>query len=53
LDDKKIFAIFVISIISSLQVVAWYCGHNGTVFAFSSLIIGAVVGSILGFSLKK
>jgi len=44
---------FVIAIIAILQGGAWYSGHNGTVFAFTSLIIGAIVGSILGFSLKN
>jgi len=44
---------FSIGVVSSMQFYAWHSGHNGTIFAFTSLVIGAVVGSILGFSLKK
>jgi hypothetical protein len=44
---------FIIYIVASLQVYAWSNGLNGTVFAFTSLIIGGVAGSLLGFSLKK
>jgi len=53
LDEKTlkyIFSMFIVGIVASLQVVAWYLGLNGTVFAFTSLIIGVVAGSILGFT---
>lgn len=53
MNEKLVFAMFVISVVSVLQGVAWYIGFNGTVFAFTSLIIGGVVGSIFGFSLSK
>ncbi len=50
---KILFAMFVIGIVTALQVFAWHSGIDGTVFAFTSLVIGAVAGSVLGFSLKK
>lgn len=50
---KVIFAMFVISVVAAMQGVAWYIGFNGTVFAFTSLIIGTVAGTILGFSVTK
>lgn len=53
MNEKTIFAMFSISIVASLQVIAWYCGFNGAIFAFTSLIIGGIVGSILGFSVHK
>jgi len=49
MNDKTIFAFFVISVTASLQVVAWLLGFNGAVFAFTSLIIGLTAGVILGF----
>lgn len=50
---KVIFAMFVIGVVATMQGVAWYIGFNGTVFAFTSLIIGAVAGAVLGFSVTK
>lgn len=52
MNEKIIFAMFVIGVVASLQVYAWHSSYNGAVFAFTSLIIGLVAGSILGFSLK-
>jgi len=50
---KIVFAMFSIGIVASLQYIAWVNNINGAVFAFTSLIIGGIVGSILGFSLRK
>ncbi len=50
MQDKMIFAIFVIFIVALLQAAAWTFGINGQVWSFTSLIIGAVAGAILGFS---
>ena len=47
-----IFGMFVIAIVAGLQVVAWVMGFNGAVFAFTSLIIGSVAGTVLGFKLN-
>jgi len=52
-DWKYIYAIIVTVIVASMQIYAWSCGINGAVFAFTSLVIGAVAGSILGFSLNS
>jgi len=53
--DKDKFALTVIGTVAVLQGIAWFCGFNGQVFAFTSLIIGSITGSVLGFSfgLKK
>ena len=51
--DKYIFGMFVIGIAAALQGAAWALGKNGLVFAFTSLIIGSVAGSILGFQFGK
>lgn len=53
MNEKIIFAMFVIAVVATMQGVAWYVGFNGTVFAFTSLIIGAIAGSVLGFSLNS
>jgi hypothetical protein len=49
MNEKTIFGIFIISIVTILQVVAWVMGFNSQVFAFTSLIIGLTAGVILGF----
>ena len=53
MNEKMQFAIIVIACMTVLQLVAWVVGANGTVFAFTSLIIGLTAGSILGFSVHK
>ena len=53
MNDKTIFALVCIGVISVSQWIAWYLGVNGQVFAFTSLIIGLISGSILGFSFQK
>jgi hypothetical protein len=44
--------VFICFIIAAVQCAAWYFGKNGTVFAFTSLTIGAIAGSIFGFSVN-
>jgi len=51
LDDKT-FGVIVIIIVAVIQLMAWYSGHNGQVFAFTSLIVGLIAGKLLGFSLN-
>ena len=51
--DKYTFGIIVIVIVAAMQLTAWYIGENGTVFAFTSLIVGLVVGKILDIAVKK
>jgi len=46
---KFYFGAYACTIVAAIQVTAWILGHNGAVFAFTSLIIGGIVGSILGF----
>lgn len=52
---KYQFAGFVIGVTGIMQGIAWYSGHNGQVFAFTSLVIGGITGAILGidFGIKK
>jgi len=47
------FGLGVIGIVAILQSLAWICGFNGQVFAFTSLVIGGISGTILGFSFGK
>jgi len=49
MNEKTLFAMFIIAIVASLQMSAWYMGFNGAVFAFTSLIIGLSAGTVLGF----
>jgi len=53
LTAKQKFGMFAIGIVAGLQVVAWFCGHDGSVFALTSAIIGGVTGSVLGFEIAK
>jgi len=53
MEDKYIIALVIIGLCSVTQWVAWYIGVNGQVFAFTSLIIGAIAGSLFGFSIHK
>ena len=50
MNDKVIFGIVTVCCVTIMQVVAWDLGFTGQVFSFTSLIIGLVAGSILGFS---
>lgn len=50
---KIMFAAFVVGCMTSLQLFAWYFGHNGAVFAATMGISGLVCGSILGFEYAK
>jgi hypothetical protein len=50
---KVKFGGFVIAVVAILQGVAWYCGKNGTVFAFTSFVIGGIAGAVFGFGVKK
>jgi len=50
MEDRIIFAMVVIAIVAMLQGIAWACGLNGQIWAFTSLIIGAIAGAILGFT---
>jgi len=49
----RTFGVVAITSVAIMQVVAWACGHNGTVFALTSAVIGGITGSIFGFSYKK
>jgi len=51
--DNKQFGAIVILVVAGMQLYAWFGGHNGTVFAFTSLLIGLTAGKILDFKFKK
>jgi hypothetical protein len=56
MDEKTtriIFAMFSIGVVASMQVIAWYFGFNGAVFAFTSLVIGLIIGKVLDIAIKK
>ena len=46
MNVKYIIALVLIGLCSVTQWVAWAFHYNGQVFAFTSLIIGAIVGSL-------
>ena len=48
-DNKVIIGVVGISSVTILQGIAWVTGHNGTVFALTSSIIGGICGYFLGW----
>jgi len=53
-EDKTVLSLAAIAAVTTLQVVAWSCGHNGQVFALTSAIIGGITGfSVKGALAKK
>ena len=52
MNDKIIFSCVALAIVGAIQVIAFITGHNGAVFNFTALIIGAIVGGVLGISIK-
>jgi len=44
--SNKVFGMFAIAIIASMQLYAWHSGFNGTIFAFTSLCIGGIIGAV-------
>jgi hypothetical protein len=53
MEDKTAIGITGIAALTSLQFIAWYTGHNGTVFALTSAGIGTIIGSYFGNILDK
>jgi LytS/YehU family sensor histidine kinase len=49
---KLLFGSFVIGTVAGLQIYAWNTGHDGQVFALTSLIIGGIAGYVFGFTRK-
>jgi len=45
MEDKTIIGITALICLTGLQLYGWYTGHDGIVFATTSAIFGAVVGS--------
>ena len=45
MEDKTIIGITALVCLTGLQLYGWYTGHDGIVFATTSAIFGAVVGS--------
>jgi len=51
MEDKTIIGITALVCLTGLQLYGWYTGHDGIVFATTSAIFGAVVGSY--FDIKE
>lgn len=49
MEDKTIVCLTGLICVTLLQLYAWYSGHNGTVFALTSTIIGGIIGYYLGW----
>jgi len=47
MKEATIISIVGIICLTILQLYAWYCGHNGAVFAFTSAVIGLIIGKAL------
>jgi len=53
MKDKLKVGCYVIAIVAGLQLYAWHTGHDGQVFAFTSLVIGAIAGTMMGFTYSR
>jgi hypothetical protein len=49
MENKTIIGLTGIIAMTALQMTAWLCGHNGTVFAFTSGVTGAIIGYFFGW----
>jgi len=49
MESKTIIGLTGIIAMTALQCVAWLSGHNGTVFAFTSGVTGAIIGYFFGW----
>ena len=45
MEDKTKIGIIALICLTALQLTAWYTGHDGLVFATTSAIFGAIIGS--------
>ena len=50
--STKVFCLIAVAILAGLQLFAWYSGHNGVVFAFTSGCIGSLLGFALGVKIQ-
>jgi len=48
---RCIIAVTGLFCLTGLQIYAWYSGHNGVVYATTSAIFGAIIGTY--FNIKK
>lgn len=53
MESKHKCIVSVVGLISvtALQVYAWFSGHNGSVFALTSSVIGGIIGFSLGITI--
>lgn len=50
---KFYFGMYICTIVAAVQLFAWHFGHNGQVFALTSLVIGGIAGAIFGIAKRK
>jgi len=48
---KCIVSIAGLICVTALQLYAWFSGHNGSVFALTSAVIGGIIGFSLGIKI--
>jgi hypothetical protein len=53
LKYKWKYGTYIIGMVAILQGFAWATGHDGQVFALTSLSIGGIIGALFGFSIAK
>jgi hypothetical protein len=51
--EKDLLGLCIIIVVSIVQVVAWTLKIDGGTFAFTSLVIGTIAGSLFGFKVAK
>lgn len=52
MTDKMVFSLICVVVVAMIQIAAFLTGHNGAIFNFTAIIIGAIVGSVLGFTIN-
>lgn len=50
--STRLFCLLAIGLLVGLQLFAWYSGHNGTVFAFTSACIASMIGFVIGVKIN-
>jgi len=50
--DKNTAGTIIVICLTVLQLYAWFCGHDGGVFAVLSGLIGAVLGVLFGIEIN-
>jgi len=50
--STRLFCLVAVALLVALQLFAWYSGHNGMVFAFTSACIASMIGFVIGVKIN-